>query len=107
MPAGWSSNASREVNKKKSFFQISRLVDVHPSMMAASVAERPLFIKLNLPDGLEEALEGLAREVLREKPGNIYEFAADYFEELVKKRNEGIKVAWESISSRNHLEVCS
>ena len=60
-------------------------------MMAASVAERPLFIKLNLPDGLEEALEGLAREVLREKPGNIYEFAADYFEELVKKRNEGIR----------------
>ena len=54
------------------------------------MAERPLFIKLNLPDGLEEALEGLAREVLREKPGNIYEFAADYFEELVKKRNEGI-----------------
>ena len=54
-----------------------------------AVTERPLFIRLNLPDGLEEALEGLAREVLREKPGNIYEFAADYFEDLVKKRNKG------------------
>ena len=45
-------------------------------------------IRLNLPSGLEEALESLAREVLRQKPQNIYEFAADHFEELVKKRNE-------------------
>ena len=37
---------------------------------------------------MEEALESLAREVLRQKPQNIYEFAADHFEELVKKRNE-------------------
>ena len=52
------------------------------------MADRPLFIRLNLPSGLEEALESLAREVLRQKPQNIYEFAADHFEELVKKRNE-------------------
>ena len=52
------------------------------------MADRPLFIRLNLPSGLEEALESLAREVLRQKPSNIYEFAADHFEELVKRRNE-------------------
>ena len=52
------------------------------------MADRPLFIRLNLPSGLEEALESLAREVLRQKPTNIYEFAADHFEELVKRRNE-------------------
>ena len=52
-----------------------------------AVAEsRPLFIRLTLPDGLEEALEGLAREVLRQQPDNILDFAANHFEQLVKKR---------------------
>lgn len=50
---------------------------------------RPLFIRLTLPDGLEEALEGLAREVLRHHPDNIYEFAADHFEQQLKKRVAG------------------
>ena len=53
------------------------------------MADRPLFIRLSLPSGLEDTLEGLAREVLRHKPKNIYEFAADHFEELLRKRNEG------------------
>jgi hypothetical protein len=53
------------------------------------MADRPLFIRLSLPGGLEDTLEGLAREVLRSKPKNIYEFAADYFEDLLRKRNDG------------------
>ncbi len=53
------------------------------------MADRPLFIRLSLPSGLEDTLEGLAREVLRTKPKNIYEFAAEHFEELLRKRNEG------------------
>ena len=53
------------------------------------MADRPLFIRLSLPVGLEDTLEGLAREVLRSKPKNIYQFAADYFEDLLRKRNEG------------------
>jgi hypothetical protein len=45
---------------------------------------------LSLPPGLEEALEGLAREVLRNKIDNILEFAADYFDNLVQLRgNKG------------------
>ena len=54
--------------------------------MSATTETRPLFIRLTLPDGLEEALEGLAREVLRHHPDNIYEFAADHFEQQLKKR---------------------
>lgn len=52
----------------------------------AMTESRPLFIRLTLPDGLEEALEGLAREVLRHQPDNILDFAANHFEQLVKKR---------------------
>ena len=54
-----------------------------------SGTEKPLFIRLSLPNGLEEALEGLAKEVLRSKPKNIYQFAAEHFEGLLKKRNLG------------------
>ena len=49
---------------------------------------RPLFIRLTLPGGLEEALEGLAREVLRHQPENILEFAAEHFDLLLRKRTE-------------------
>ena len=52
----------------------------------ALTESRPLFIRLTLPDGLEEALEGLAREVLRHQPENILDFAANHFEQLLKKR---------------------
>ena len=52
----------------------------------ALTESRPLFIRLTLPDGLEEALEGLAREVLRHQPENILDFAANHFDQLLKKR---------------------
>ena len=52
-------------------------------------SDKPLFIRLSLPNGLEESLEGLAKEVLRSQPKNIYQFAADHFESLLRKRNEG------------------
>ena len=57
-----------------------------PDIMTTETQSRPLFIRLTLPDGLEEALEGLAREVLRSQPENILEFAANHFEHLVKTR---------------------
>jgi hypothetical protein len=53
------------------------------------MGDRPLFIRLSLPAGLEEALENVAREVLRSQPKNIYQFAAEHFEDLLRKRNEG------------------
>ena len=55
----------------------------------AATGERPLFIRLSLPAGLEESLEGLAREVLRAQPKDLYRFAADHFEAKLKNRNQG------------------
>ena len=49
--------------------------------------ERPLFIRLSLPTGLEEQLEGLAKEVLRAQPQNLYQFALEHFEGKLKARN--------------------
>ncbi|TRY61722.1 hypothetical protein TCAL_07880 [Tigriopus californicus] len=48
---------------------------------------KPFFIRLNLPSGLEESLEGLAKEVLRSQPNNIHLFAAEYYENQLRKRN--------------------
>ncbi|XP_065056741.1 uncharacterized protein LOC135684955 isoform X1 [Rhopilema esculentum] len=39
--------------------------------------------KLKVPPGFQNLLEGLAREVLREQPENIIEFAANYFRSQV------------------------
>ena len=56
------------------------------------MADRPLFIRLSMPSGLEDALEGLAREILRSQPKDMYEFAAQYFEGLLIKRNKGKEI---------------
>ena len=53
------------------------------------MADRPLFIRLSMPSGLEDALEGLAREILRAQPKDVLEFSADYFEGLLRSRNKG------------------
>ena len=53
------------------------------------MADRPLFIRLSMPSGLEDALEGLAREVLRAQPKDMLEFSAEYFEGLLRTRNKG------------------
>ena len=42
--------------------------------------------KLRVPRGFQNLLEGLAREVLRAQPEDIYAFAAKYFEDLVQIR---------------------
>ncbi|KAL3886899.1 hypothetical protein ACJMK2_026859 [Sinanodonta woodiana] len=44
--------------------------------------------KLRVPKGFQNILEGLAREVLRNQPSNIYEFGNLYFERLLKVRQE-------------------
>ena len=56
----------------------------------ATDSKPPLFIRLSLPGGLEESLENLAREVLRTQPDNIYQFAAEHFEGLLRQRNKGL-----------------
>ncbi|XP_063441382.1 titin-like isoform X8 [Mytilus trossulus] len=44
--------------------------------------------KLRVPKGFQNILEGLAREVLRNQPDNIYEFGAKYFEQMLAVRDE-------------------
>ena len=44
--------------------------------------------KLRVPQGFHTLLESLTREVLRKKPANIYDFAATYFQELLKDKGE-------------------
>lgn len=49
----------------------------------------PLFTRLSLPEGLEEVVEGLAREVIKSQysqPYDIYNFAWKYFSDLVARR---------------------
>ncbi|XP_076756425.1 uncharacterized protein LOC143426709 [Xylocopa sonorina] len=45
-------------------------------------------IASQIPRGLEPAIEGLAREILRQQPRDIYTFAAQHFEGLVKLRDK-------------------
>eukprot|EP00095_Tigriopus_kingsejongensis_P003051 snap_masked-scaffold101_size371023-processed-gene-0.7 protein:Tk03051 transcript:snap_masked-scaffold101_size371023-processed-gene-0.7-mRNA-1 annotation:"sperm surface protein sp17" len=54
------------------------------------MTQKPLFIRLNLPTGLEESLEGLAKEVLRSQPSNILHFSAEYFENQGLPANQDI-----------------
>lgn len=45
--------------------------------------------KLRVPPGFEHLLEGLAREILREQPKNLVEFAAQYFRKKLQDRDGG------------------
>ncbi|KAK1118472.1 hypothetical protein K0M31_015169 [Melipona bicolor] len=52
------------------------------------MAEMDYIIVPRIPRGLAPAVEGLAREILRQRPRNIYAFAAEHFAELVKLRDK-------------------
>lgn len=49
----------------------------------------------NVPEGMVDLLKGLARNVLREKPDNIYEYAAEYFEKLLRERDGSLDKGYE------------
>jgi len=42
--------------------------------------------RLRIPHGFQSLLEGMAKEILRMQPPDIYDFSAVYFENLLKKR---------------------
>jgi len=48
--------------------------------------------KLRVPKGFQNILEGLAREVLRTQPDNIFEFGSKYFEQLLRVRDGKLSV---------------
>lgn len=44
--------------------------------------------KLRVPQGFQTVLEMLSKEILRDQPTNIYEYAADYLDTLIKRRGK-------------------
>lgn len=52
------------------------------------MSEIDYIIAPRIPRGLAPAVEGLAREILRQRPRNIYAFAAQHFAELVELRDK-------------------
>lgn len=45
--------------------------------------------KLRVPAGFQNLMEGLAREILRDQPADIFAYSAKYFGDLLKRRDEG------------------
>lgn len=45
--------------------------------------------RLSVPIGLEELMESLTKEVLRQKPADIYAFASEHFSQLLEIRDQG------------------
>jgi hypothetical protein len=43
--------------------------------------------KLRVPQGFQTLLEALTREILRVNPKNVYEFSADFIEQLVENQS--------------------
>ena len=58
--------------------------------MSGASPEAPLFVRITLPEGLENMLESLSKEVLKHQPSQqeFYEFAANHFETLILQRQE-------------------
>ncbi|XP_078035643.1 uncharacterized protein LOC144469345 isoform X2 [Augochlora pura] len=54
-----------------------------------ALSEKGLVIGPRVPRGLAPAIEGLAREILRHRPEDIYNFAAHHFEQLIELRENG------------------
>ena len=44
---------------------------------------------MKIPANLDTVLHRLTREMIRQQPKNIYEFAADFFDRLVDERDIG------------------
>lgn len=56
-------------------------------------------ISPKIPSGLEELMRGLAKSVIKENPENIYEFAAEYFENLLKERDGTVDQSYKKFAT--------
>ena len=56
-------------------------------------------ISPKIPSGLEELMRGLAKSVIKENPQNIYEFAAEYFENLLKERDGSVDQSYKKFAT--------
>lgn len=55
---------------------------------------------VSVPEGFSELLEEFAVTVLREKPADLLEFAAQYFNNLYMSRKEGASVSFQGVSEQ-------
>lgn len=68
-----------------------------------------------IPDGMVELLKNLAKGVLKEQPDNIYLFAAEYFDNLVRERDGSLNKGYatfrkyndETVDQRNVCPRCN
>ncbi|KAL7013652.1 hypothetical protein ACKWTF_015505 [Chironomus riparius] len=68
-----------------------------------------------IPQGLEELMLNLAKSVIKENPQNLYEFAAEYFEKLLKERDGKVDDSYKKLPAykaykrakleKNRLEI--
>ncbi|KAJ4448310.1 hypothetical protein ANN_10325 [Periplaneta americana] len=63
--------------------------NLNQSLTMSLTSKGPLFLRVSVPEGMDAALEGLTREVLKQQPRDIYWFAAEHFEKLVQLRDMG------------------
>ncbi|KAG5682423.1 hypothetical protein PVAND_011776 [Polypedilum vanderplanki] len=56
-------------------------------------------ISPKIPSGLEELMRGLAKSVIKENPDNIYEFAAEYFENLLRERDGTVDQSYKKFAT--------
>lgn len=56
-------------------------------------------ISPKIPSGLEDLMRGLAKSCIKENPDNIYEFAAEYFENLLKQRDGGLDQGYKNFAT--------
>jgi IQ calmodulin-binding motif len=56
-------------------------------------------ISPKIPSGLEELMRGLAKSCIKENPENIYTFAAEYFENLLKDRDGTVDQSYKKFAT--------
>ena len=60
------------------------------NLSSSALNSKTTSLKIQIPENLDMALEGLIRKVLKEQPktDDIYIFAANYFENLLRLRDK-------------------
>ena len=56
--------------------------------------------KMKIPDRLDRLMSRLTQEIIRQQPENVYEFAANLFEQLLEERNGGKYVILRCVYTR-------
>jgi hypothetical protein len=63
--------------------------------------------QINIPDNLGEILKAYAKEVIRQQPGNIYEFSARYFAQVRNWPSPQVALLQPAGPSRSRPATCA